>query len=298
VQYGQPQCYYCGYQMYWQAPPSSFTTKMKSVFQILSQKTPPVQYPIAVPPPPYRQSSPQDQTPVQNPSFTQPTAPDQPPAVIQLPGPGQPPTIAQPPPPVQRPSAIEPDAPVQRPSPILQPAPEKPPSFAEASAPVQPTSYPQSTGPAPEDKLKSIIGVPFETPRTGRRQQQETPPQELTPEQEIAGDASGGRLKLKDTSTAYLYWLCLGLHYRYLENMSTQLIFWFTLGGLGLWWLFDLVRIPTMVRDYNINQRLNVVLKAEALNKPAPPKEIKMHERNYQIKDKDTDKFKRPNQNI
>jgi hypothetical protein len=270
--------------MYWQVPASSFTTKMKSVFQILSQKTPPVQYPIAVPPPPYQQPNPQDQTPVQDPSLTRPPAPD------------QSPTSAQPVSPVQPPSAVRPAAPVQRPSPILQPAPDKPPSFEEAPAHVQPTSYPQSAGPAPEDKLKSIIGIPFETPQAARRQPQETPPEQLTPEQDIAGDASEGRLKLKDTSTAYLYWLCLGLHYRYLENMGTQLIFWVTLGGLGLWWLFDLVCIPTMVRDYNINQRLNVVLKAEALNKPAPSQEIKMHERNYQLKN--TDEFKRPNQHM
>jgi hypothetical protein len=70
----------------------------------------------------------------------------------------------------------------------------------------------------------------------------------------------------------------------------------FTPGGLGWWWLFDLVSIPTMVRDYNINQRLNVVLKAEALNKPAHPQEIKMHERNYQIKN--TDEFTRPDRKI
>lgn len=140
------------------------------------------------------------------------------------------------------------------------------------------------------DKLKSIIGIPFQTSKSSQPQQQ------LPPQQEIADGTSEERRDLKDTATAYLYWLCLGMHYNYLDNRSTQLIFWVTLGGLGLWWLFDLVRIPDMVKDYNINQRLNAVLEAEALNKPAPSKEIKMHQRNYQAKNTDT--YKRPDQKL
>ncbi len=81
------------------------------------------------------------------------------------------------------------------------------------------------------------------------------------------------RRRSKDTLTAYLYWLCLGSHYYYLENMRTQVIFWVTLGGLGIWWLIDMLRIPGMVKDYTINQSLNAVLQAEALNKQQSPQD-------------------------
>ena len=143
VQYGQPQCYYCGYQMYWQAPKSSLMGKLKSVFQILSQKTPPVQYPIPVPPPP---------PPVQDPSSIQPPAPVQDPATVP------PSPIMQPPAPVQPSSTMQLPAPEQ-PAPIMQPpAPIQPTPIMQPPAPIQPTAT------APTDKLKSILGIPFQTP--------------------------------------------------------------------------------------------------------------------------------------
>jgi len=55
--------------------------------------------------------------------------------------------------------------------------------------------------------------------------------------------------------------------------MRTQVIFWITLGGIGLWWLADMVRLPGLVNDYNIDQLLNAVLKAEARNKQKSSKD-------------------------
>ena|GEM_PF-969257 len=281
VQYGQPQCYYCGYQMYWQAPEPSLMGKMKSIFQILSQKTPPVQYPIPVPPPPPPVQDPspiqppapvQDPTPVQPSPVMQPAAPVQPSPVIQLPGPAQPPSSIQAPVPVQATSDIQSTAPV-RPSPIIQPpAPIETPSSLQSPTPVQPAPPIQPPETSPADKLKSILGIPFQTPPKDK-----PPQQKVISQQEAVSETPQDRRNLKDTLTAYLYWLCLGSHYIYLKKMRTQVVFWLTLGGLGMWWLIDLIRLPIMVNDYNIDQLLNAILVAEKLNKQNSSKDNQLH---------------------
>jgi TM2 domain-containing membrane protein YozV len=98
-------------------------------------------------------------------------------------------------------------------------------------------------------------------------------PQQFTPERESVIDKSQDRPKKKDPLIAYLLWLCLGCHYIYLEKRRTQIIFWLTGGGLVIWWLIDLFRIPGMVNDYNIDQLLNAVLRAEALRKQTSSKD-------------------------
>lgn len=50
---------------------------------------------------------------------------------------------------------------------------------------------------------------------------------------------------------AYFRWLVLGSHYLYLRRPLTQLLFWVTFGGLLLWWLIDLARLPSMVWKHN-----------------------------------------------
>ena len=50
----------------------------------------------------------------------------------------------------------------------------------------------------------------------------------------------------KSSSVAYLCWLCLGVHYLYFRKPWLQLLYWVTLGGLGVWALIDLFRIPEM----------------------------------------------------
>ncbi len=58
----------------------------------------------------------------------------------------------------------------------------------------------------------------------------------------------GQRLKKR---YGYLAWLCLGSHYLYLGRPIRQLLFWLTLGGLLLWWLTDLFRLPEMIAEHN-----------------------------------------------
>jgi hypothetical protein len=49
---------------------------------------------------------------------------------------------------------------------------------------------------------------------------------------------------------AYLAWLCLGSHYLYLDRRFTQALFWLTGGGLLLWWIADLFRLPALVAQH------------------------------------------------
>ena len=69
----------------------------------------------------------------------------------------------------------------------------------------------------------------------------------------------------KSTFTAYVLWFFLGFHYLYLGKWGTQLIYWVTLGGLGIWILIDIFRIPGMVKGYNEDQSVNAMIKAKAL---------------------------------
>ncbi|MGA9047688.1 MAG: NINE protein [Dehalococcoidia bacterium] len=69
----------------------------------------------------------------------------------------------------------------------------------------------------------------------------------------------------KSTMTAYLLWLFLGWHYAYLGKWGTQFLYWITLGGLFIWVIADLFRIPGMVHSYNEDQSVDAMLKAKVL---------------------------------
>jgi TM2 domain len=55
----------------------------------------------------------------------------------------------------------------------------------------------------------------------------------------------------KSLIAAYLAWFLLGWHYLYLGRIGLQFAFWFTLGGIGLWWLMDFFRLPGIVTRLN-----------------------------------------------
>lgn len=57
--------------------------------------------------------------------------------------------------------------------------------------------------------------------------------------------------RAKTAAPAYILWLLLGFHYIYLGKWGLQILFWLTWGGLGIWWIVDVFRIPSMVRDHN-----------------------------------------------
>ncbi|WP_103068143.1 NINE protein [Aquimarina sediminis] len=58
--------------------------------------------------------------------------------------------------------------------------------------------------------------------------------------------------KMKSSGTAYLCWFFLGCHYAYLGKWGYQILYWITLGGIGIWMLIDLFHIPTKVDNYNL----------------------------------------------
>ena len=55
----------------------------------------------------------------------------------------------------------------------------------------------------------------------------------------------------KSLLVAYIAWLLLGWHYLYLGKVGVQFAFWFTAGGLFLWWVLDLIRLPGVVARHN-----------------------------------------------
>jgi hypothetical protein len=61
--------------------------------------------------------------------------------------------------------------------------------------------------------------------------------------------------KSKGLGAVYLAWLC-GSHYAYLGRQDVQYKYWFSLGGLLVWAVADLARIPGLVNDYNRNVAL------------------------------------------
>ena len=57
--------------------------------------------------------------------------------------------------------------------------------------------------------------------------------------------------KLKSTGKAYLYFFFFGAHYLYFGKLFFQILFWMTLGGFGMWLIFDLFTLSTKVKIYN-----------------------------------------------
>ena len=56
---------------------------------------------------------------------------------------------------------------------------------------------------------------------------------------------------MKSSGTAYILWFFLGCHYAYLGRWGTQILYWITLGGLGIWAFIDLFRIPSLISNHN-----------------------------------------------
>lgn len=57
--------------------------------------------------------------------------------------------------------------------------------------------------------------------------------------------------QLKSSGSAYLFWFLLGAHYAYLGRWGVQILYWITLGGIGIWAIADLFRMKRLVTDYN-----------------------------------------------
>lgn len=64
---------------------------------------------------------------------------------------------------------------------------------------------------------------------------------------------------------AYLFWFVLGVHYFYLNKPVINIIYWLTAGGLGIWMIIDLFRIPGMVRSRNKELIQDAIKEAKVL---------------------------------
>lgn len=71
--------------------------------------------------------------------------------------------------------------------------------------------------------------------------------------------------KIKSTGTAILFWFLLGAHFAYLGKWGLQILFWVTLGGIGIWFLIELFLISGRVSKYNavIFEQLDQIEKKE-----------------------------------
>ena len=74
-------------------------------------------------------------------------------------------------------------------------------------------------------------------------------------QQLFVGEYGGKRENLILT---YLLWVVFS-HYAYLNSWRTTLLILGTLGGLAVWWLIDIFRIPRMVRNYNRDTAIAVL---------------------------------------
>ncbi|HTE33890.1 MAG TPA: TM2 domain-containing protein [Chryseolinea sp.] len=71
--------------------------------------------------------------------------------------------------------------------------------------------------------------------------------------------------KLKSTTTAFLFWFFLAAHFAYLGKWGIQILFWITIGGLGVWWFIEVFLISGRIQKYNasIYQQLDELDKRE-----------------------------------
>ena len=56
--------------------------------------------------------------------------------------------------------------------------------------------------------------------------------------------------KIKSVNKAYFFWL-FGFQYLYLGKIGTQILYFLTLGGFGLWTLIDLFTLSGRVKNMN-----------------------------------------------
>ena len=68
----------------------------------------------------------------------------------------------------------------------------------------------------------------------------------------------------KSVVLAYLL-LGGGLHYAYVGKVWLTLFFIFTLGGFGLWWLIDVLRVPGIVKACNKSKAIDVLRDMQVL---------------------------------
>jgi len=72
------------------------------------------------------------------------------------------------------------------------------------------------------------------------------------------------RRRRKSTGLGYICWL-FGLHYAYLGKWALQLLFWFTLAGLFIWWIIDAFRLPHLIHNENQDLSADILRNIRAI---------------------------------
>jgi hypothetical protein len=57
--------------------------------------------------------------------------------------------------------------------------------------------------------------------------------------------------RAKNVVLSYILHFVFPAHYLYLDKVLTQILFWMTFGGLGVWWFIDIFRMSSLVKDRN-----------------------------------------------
>jgi hypothetical protein len=73
--------------------------------------------------------------------------------------------------------------------------------------------------------------------------------------------------KEKSIFVGYILWLLLGWHYAYQKKWGIQILFWITGGGLLIWWLIDIFRVPGMINNYNKDKAIEVMRNLRAITR-------------------------------
>ncbi len=61
------------------------------------------------------------------------------------------------------------------------------------------------------------------------------------------------QMRRADAPVIWLLFLFLGWSYGSLGKIGTQLLFYLTLGGFGIWWLIRLITLQDAIDAYNYN---------------------------------------------
>jgi hypothetical protein len=77
----------------------------------------------------------------------------------------------------------------------------------------------------------------------------------------------------KSLGLAYLFLIIVfWAHYGYLKKWGLQVIFWVTAGGIGIWWLIDIFRLPGLVKNYNTELAIHMMRSLKVANRPVQNK--------------------------
>jgi len=77
----------------------------------------------------------------------------------------------------------------------------------------------------------------------------------------------------KSLGLAYLFLIIVfWAHYGYLKKWGLQVLFWVTAGGLGIWWLIDIFRLPGLVKNYNTELAIHVMRNLKVTTRPVQNK--------------------------